>query len=163
MPWMQAIWKNELPKKCILQKNILQKWHSFWPTDVMFKSLDIFILESNIGRRMTKMRRNPNEPGRQPFLLVLACCKNPTLVPFRVFTKVAPTLFCFVFFSCFSLFFLFLLFFWGVLSGFHLRKQMEELNHDRLRNVSWKIADISKMRFPYRLKRRHHGHHLSVD
>ena len=45
-------------------------------------------------------------------------------------------LFLFLFFS-FP--FLFLLFFWGALSGFHLKTQMKELNHDRLRSMSWRF------------------------
>ena len=119
------------------------KMTQLWPTDVIFKSLNIFVLEFNIGRNMTKMRRNPNEPNHRLFLLVLT-----TLAPFRVFTKVAPTsfvlLFSFLFlFFFFSLFSFFLLCFWVALSGLHLRT-MKHLNHDRLRHVSWRLPASAK-------------------
>ena len=64
--------KDEFHKN-VFGKEYFYKATQFWPTDVIFKSLDIFVLEFNIGRSMTKMRRNPNEPSHQLFLLVLVC------------------------------------------------------------------------------------------
>ena len=93
-------------RKDVFGKEYFYKATQFWPTDVIFKSLDIFVLEFNIGRSMTKMRRNPNEPSHQLFLLVLARCKNLPWRPFWFSPRLPPPfLFLFCLFFCFCFFF----------------------------------------------------------
>ena len=92
----QKIYKSTFCKRMFVQ---------VWPNNIIFETWGISVSEFDTGRNITNMRKSLNEPGHQLSLIVLIRCEKPTLAPFRVFTKVAPTPFWLIF----SLFFFFFL------------------------------------------------------
>ena len=147
----QEIYKSTFCKRMFVQ---------VWPNNIIFETWGISVSEFDTGRNITNMRKSLNEPGHQLSLLVLIRCEKPTLAPFRVFTKVAPTPFWLIFSLFF--FFFFFCFFLRRPFGFSPKEQRNLLTTVDS-EICIKDSSISKMHFPWEIGRRHYGHHLPVD